>query len=132
MIKNIIRIACCFFVLLGSSCKESGCNTDFNYTTFKTTLSPQQSSQVAIANGWTYTEGGACGLIVYHTTEGLKAYDRCAPTSRHKLTVDGFFAVDTESGSRWLLLDGSPSAIAECPLQQYRVQKVGELIVISN
>lgn len=132
MIKNISRIVCCVLLLLGSSCKDAGCNTGLNLNTFRTTLSPTQTSPVTASIGCTYAEEGSCGLIVYNNGERLLAYDRCAPNAKSQLEVDGFLAVDSQTGAKWLLLDGSPSAIAECPLQQYQVQRLAELIVISN
>lgn len=99
---------------------------------FKITLSPEQAVSLKTPNGWVYAEGGNCGLIVYNADGRTVAYDRCAAGKSSKLTVDGFVAVDSESGAKWLLKDGTPIHIAECPLQSYSVRKEGEFIIVSN
>ena len=119
-------------LLLNISCKKGGCNTVLDSVSFRTTLSPEQTSQVRVANGWSYADGGNCGLIVYNTGEKIIAYDRCSSASSSKLIVEGFQVVDQEIGAKWLLLDGSPSYLSECSLRAYRVQSVGSFIVVEN
>lgn len=132
MIKNINSIACLILILLLSSCKDGGCNAVLNSVIFKTTLNPDQASAVKVPNGWSYAEGGNCGVIVYNTGEQIVAYDRCSQMSNGKIIVEGFQAVDQESGSKWLLRDGSPTHLSECSLRRFQVVRSGELIIITN
>ncbi|MGN0002142.1 MAG: hypothetical protein ACI35V_01790 [Sphingobacterium composti] len=132
MIKYINGIAFLFFTLLASSCKDGGCNIVLNSVSFKTTLNPDQATPVRVTNGWSYADGGKCGIIVYNTGKQLVAYDRCVPISNTKLLVEGFEIVDKESGAKWLLMDGTPTQSSECSLKKYGVQTSGELIIISN
>ena len=114
------------------SCKDNGCNV-ISTSTFKTTLDLSTSLQLERgSHNWSYADGGACGLIVYNNGDNLVAYDRCSNTSKSKVKVEGFLAIDDQSGAKWLLLDGSPAAVAECPLQRYTVKKVGQQFVIEN
>ncbi|GAA4519934.1 hypothetical protein [Sphingobacterium thermophilum] len=130
----IKQIASLIFVILFISCKKSGCNFVSNIIVNKT-LTLEKSLIVSKAQGWVYEEGGRCGLILYNNGDRVLAFDRCASEDSYlnnKLEVEGMEAVDPLSGARWLLYDGSPTYLAECPLYQYRVMKSGNLYVISN
>lgn len=116
--------------LLFFSCNDVACD-----------IVPNTSFRVAVnddfpTTGWKYAEGGVCGLIVYKSMNGLIAYDRCSTIdvgNRNKVIVDGILIKDIESGSEWLLLDGSPSRIAECPLKAYRnIETRGMVYYVSN
>jgi hypothetical protein len=132
MIKYIIGIAFFVFTLLNSSCKNEGCNMVLNSVSFRTTLNNHQASIVKVQYGWTYADGGNCGLIVYNTGEHIVAYDRCSADSKSKLVVEGFQAIDMETGSKWLLLDGSPSHMSDCSLIRYNAQTIDAFVIISN
>lgn len=123
-----------FIALIHIGCNDVGCNVISN-TTFNTTLSQAEHPKIFVSNGWEYVQGGICGLIVYNNGDGLLAYDRCSTvgkSSRNTLSVDGFQILDAVSGAKWLLLDGSPSYLAECPLQRYNVRKQGNFYVVTN
>lgn len=116
--------------LLFFSCNDVACD-----------IVPNTSFRVAVTDdfpttGWKYADGGICGLIVYKSINGVIAYDRCstiAAGSRSKVIVDGILIKDTESGAEWLLLDGSPSKTAECPLKTYRhIEMQGMVYYVSN
>lgn len=132
MIKYINGIAFSIFTLLASSCKDEGCNNIINSVNFRTTLNPKQAEPVKVTNGWSYADGGNCGIIVYNTGGQLVAYDRCSPMSKDKLLVEGFEVVDKESGAKWLLMDGTPTHLSECSLRRFDVRSEGALIVITN
>lgn len=132
MIKYINGIAFFIFTVLSVGCKDEGCNMVLNSVSFKTTLNPEQALQVKVQNGWSYAEGGNCGIIVYNTGEQILAYDRCSLTSNSKLVVEGFQAIDKAVGSKWLLLDGSPTHSSTCSLIRFRVRMVGDFIIIEN
>jgi len=134
MIKNINGIACLIFMLLASSCKDGGCNTVLN-SVVNETLPLEKSLELTLANSWTYANGGGCGLIVYNTGNNVVAYDRCSTMSESansKVQVEGLQIVDQSTGAKWLLLDGSPTHLAECSLRRYQVRKNGNLYVITN
>ena len=134
---NFIRY--CIILIIStqimSSCGKSGCNVIPNMS-FTTTLDRVNHSEIYAVTGWSYAEGGICGLIVYNTgAQGLIAYDRCSTVNssqKNRVIVEGNMVVDPESGAKWLLMDGSPAAIAECPLKPYQVRKNGDYYTVSN
>lgn len=136
----IIFIRHCFsFLALAAvlvGCGKKGCEIVPNSLTGSVSLNQASHSGIYAANGWAYASGGACGLIVYNTGKGnVVAYDRCSPmnpSQKNPVTVDGFVIFDEASGAKWLLLDGSPAAISECPLRNYRVEQQGNLYIVRN
>lgn len=82
-------------------------------------------------------QGGVAGLIVYNTGNGYIAYDRMS-TAEYKETCavnveqGSPIAKDPCSGATYILSNGSPAAVATCPLRAYRAVKSGETIVVSN
>ena len=118
-------------MLFLNSCKDEGCNMVLNNVSFRTTLDPQKTSPVN-NGGWTYAEGGSCGLIVSKGENRILAFDRCNINRTGKLIVEGLIVIDPESGAKWLLKDGSPIEKAVCSLHEYRVEISGNLIVVSN
>lgn len=120
--------------LLIYSCGKGGCNVVPNVS-FSITISQGSHPDVFKAGGWSYSSGGACGLIVYNGRDGVVAYDRCSTVNvgqKTQVFVEGFEIIDRESGAKWLLLDGSPSHIAECHLKPYYVNQRGAYYSISN
>ena len=133
---SIIRY-CTYLVFVAFTfvgCGDSGCNVVPN-TTFNITVSQASHPNVFVAGGSAYATGGACGLILYNHNGNLLAYDRCSPVNidaKNRVDIDGFLAVDKATGAKWLLVDGSPSSIAECPLKPYRVSKNGLYYTVYN
>lgn len=80
--------------------------------------------------------GGVAGLIVVSLGNNQYiAYDRCStvePQKRCAVEVDGLVATDPCSGATFILTNGSPSHLAECPLKPYRATLSGESILITN
>lgn len=80
--------------------------------------------------------GGVAGLIVVSLGNNQYiAYDRCSTVDPHQrcaVEVDGLVATDPCSGATYILTNGSPSHLAECPLKPYRATLSGETILISN
>lgn len=97
-----------------------------------------QYSQLHLPNGVAVTDrGGVAGLIIVNTGSGYVAYDRAStvsPEKRCAVEVDGsgMVAKDPCSGARYLLINGSPAEIAECPLKPYRARRNGETIIVTN
>ena len=124
-----------FFLLLLflQGCGGGSCNVIPNVTVTSSFARATHNSAFG-AGGYAYVEGGVAGLIVYNmgTLNQPKfiAYDRCStvnPEKRNKVVVEGAVIVDKVSGAKWFLQDGSPGAIAECPLKPYYVNGSGEL-----
>ncbi|WP_257666954.1 hypothetical protein [Parapedobacter tibetensis] len=124
-------------LLLHGACKKGGCNVVQDVPVMEQ-VSMVQYSQLYTPGGYAVTErGGVAGLIVVNTGQGYIAYDRCStvvPEKRCAVEVEdgGIVAKDPCSGARYLLVNGSPAEIAECPLKPYRAHRNGETIIVSN
>ncbi len=132
----LLFIACLSF----SGCKKGGCNV-VDYIPFQKTISLVAFNELhllmqPVALGAEY--GGVAGLIVMQVSEGeYVAFDRCSTVNPGKrcaveLEGEGPVAVDPCSGAKFILTNGSPSAIAECPLRPYYVRRNGEILIVSN
>lgn len=89
--------------------------------------------------GWEYLNGGSRGLLVYrYSADEFRAYDRHSPYNYEagcRVMVDStnIFAVDTCSGSRFLLIDGSVErGPAGQPLTRYQTAFNGSILQIYN
>jgi len=134
MIKYINCLAFFTVSLLLSGCKDGGCNMVLN-SVVNETLTLEKSLELSLAHSWIYANGGGCGLIVYNNGNTVVAYDRCSTvkgSGNSKVVVEGLEAVDPNTAAKWLLLDGSPTHLAECSLRRYQVRKQGNLYVITN
>ena len=137
MARAIGHIGLLLVMLLPSACKKGGCNVVQDIPVLEQ-VSMVQYSQLHTPGGYAVTErGGIAGLLVVNTRQGFIAYDRCSTVSPEKrcaveVEEGGIVAKDPCSGARYLLVNGSPAAIAECPLKPYRAQRNGEVLIISN
>ncbi len=89
--------------------------------------------------GWEYLNGGSRGLLVYrYSSDEFRAYDRHSPYNyeagcRVMVDATNIFAVDTCSGSRFLLIDGSVErGPAGQPLRSYQTAFNGSILQIYN
>jgi|GEM_PF-347350 len=79
--------------------------------------------------------GSVAGLVLYHGSAGIVAFDRCSsyqPELKHAVVSDGsgFNALDTYSGSKFSLQDGSPvKAPATKSLRSYYVYVDGAQVL---
>ncbi|MFD2148229.1 hypothetical protein [Mucilaginibacter antarcticus] len=86
-----------------------------------------------IINGY-----GVSGLILYRTTQGYAAYDRCSayqPQNKCALNLDNptLTVTDPCSGAKWLLQDGTPAkAPAVKSLKTYTVNVSYFEIFVTN
>ncbi|SFS69207.1 hypothetical protein [Sphingobacterium wenxiniae] len=126
------------FLLLLWSCSGGSCNVVPDRS-FNTNINQAEHIGVFATNGWAYADGGYAGLIVYNmgtqSNPQLIAYDRCStvnPEKGNRVYVEGMLIVDRESGAKWLLRDGSPAELAECPLKPYRVGQSGNIFYVQN
>ena len=126
--------------LVPVSCKKGGCNV-VDYRPFNITISLVEFSELLllmqpVALG--AERGGIAGLIVMQVSDReYVAFDRCSTVNPGKrcaveLEGDGPVAVDPCSGAKYILTNGSPSAIAECPLRPYYVRRNGDILIVSN
>lgn len=125
-------------MLLLNGCKKGGCNI-IPDTQVMEIVSFVQYPNLRIPNGFAeINHGGIAGILVVNVgNDQFVAYDRCStvnPEKRCAVEVDssGLVAVDPCSQAKFLLVNGSPADIAECPLKPYRAHRNGETIVIRN
>ncbi len=130
MTKGQVFLLCVACLLL-SACKKGGCNVVPYVPVNRVPFSPVQYPALAATYGTVTLPGGVAGILVVNTPNGFFAYDRCSTVSPEKqCAVDvsaenPLVAVDPCSGAEYVLLNGSPSKIAECPLRPYTIQQVG-------
>lgn len=136
---NIFYFFC--LVLFFAGCTGKNCNVlpDIN---FSITFSQADAGGAFSPGGSAYVnKGGVSGLIVHNiaTSAGryeFIAYDRCSPVNpqeRNQIVfVNNYIAEDPVSGAQWLLIDGSPTKLAECPLKAYRVSGMGNTYTVRN
>src|SRR5690606_33208660 len=127
-------------LILPMACKKGGCNV-IDYRAFNMTISLVEFSELRllmqpVALG--VERGGVAGLIVMQVNDGeYVAFDRCStvdPEKQCAVELDGNrpVAVDPCSGATYILTNGSPSAIAECPLKPYYVKRNDGVLIVSN
>ncbi|MET3503018.1 nitrite reductase/ring-hydroxylating ferredoxin subunit [Mucilaginibacter rubeus] len=105
---------------------------------FQDDINPKYSA-LNVVGGYAYVPGyGVAGLILYHSKNGIVAYDRCSsfmPEKKCAVTIDdtGFQVVDPCSGSKFSLEDGSPvKAPASKALRSYTVVTTPFTIRVTN
>lgn len=129
-----------WLILLLVGCGSNNCNVVPDVP-FDVTFSRADALDAFTPNGSAYIRGGSAGLIVHNMSDhggayNFIAYDRCSPINPQErnpvIIVNSFIAEDPVSGAQWLLVDGSPTKIAECPLRAYRVGSFGNTYTIRN
>ncbi len=138
MITGIRYITALSTVTLMGACGAESCNVVPNRS-FTTNINQTEHLGVYATKGWAYAPGGYAGLVVYNMgtqqEPKLIAYDRCStvnPEAGNRVEVQGMLLVDQVSGAKWLLEDGSPAALAECPLRPYSVGQQGNVFYVQN
>lgn len=128
----------CLLLLISivQACNVGGCNVVPQVNVVER-ISLVQYPELHLAHqSVTLDRGGVAGLIVVSLGNGQYiAYDRCSTVDPHKgcaVEVDGLVATDPCSGATYILTNGSPSKIAECPLKPYHATRSGETILITN
>lgn len=134
------------FILIGllafASCREGGCNVVDNIVVHSVFLFgefPNLRVQGGYALGKP-NQGGVAGIIVVNVGNNrFVAYDRASPVNPGKrcaveIQDGGLVAIDPCSGAKWILTNGSPADIAECPLKPYRasLQQGGNAVIVTN
>jgi len=138
MKKNILFILAIMLttVMLMSACRKSSCNVVPDVLVMER-VSLVQYPQLRLAQqAVAIDRGGVAGLIIVSLGgDQYVAFDRCSTVDPHKkcaVQVDGLIATDPCSGATYILTNGSPSNLAECPLKPYRAFRNGETIEIRN
>ena len=123
--------------LLPAACKRGGCNVVQDIIVNRSFFLGEYP-ELRVQGGYAISDnGGVAGLIVLNTGNGYVAYDRCSTVNPHlgcavEVEESGLVAKDPCSGARYLLINGSPAEIAECPLKPYHARRNGETILVSN
>lgn len=132
----LLFITCLSF----AGCKKGGCNV-VDYVPFQKTVSLVKFNELRLLMQPVELPreyGGVAGLIVMQVNKDqYVAFDRCSTVNPEKrcavrLEGGGPVAVDPCSGAKFILTNGSPSAIAECPLRPYHVRRDGDILIVSN
>lgn len=122
------------------ACKKGGCNV-VPYRPFNTPVSLVEFSELRLPMQPVVLgaeRGGVAGLIVMQISNGnYVAYDRCSTVNPERmcaveLTDSGPVAADPCSGATYILTNGSPASIAECPLRPYHARLQQDILIISN
>lgn len=126
------------FMLVLQGCDKGDCN-QIPDTRVMTTVSLVQYPELRIPQGAvSLNHGGISGLIVVNLGNNqFIAYDRCSPVDVAKrcaviLESNGLTALDTCSNARFILKNGGPASVSECPLKPYRATKQGETVVVTH
>lgn len=138
-IRNFLALCSLFiFITPQQSCVKGGCNVVPN-TSVMEIVSLVQYPELRIPNGSvSINRGGVAGLIIMNIgNNSYVAYDRCSPVDVHKRCIveiesNGLTAIDPCSKARFLLNNGAPADIAECPLKPYRAYRQGDNILITH
>jgi nitrite reductase/ring-hydroxylating ferredoxin subunit len=126
-------------VLSCFACGKSGDYVPNISVNFQMALNDPRLSALRNPGGAVIVNGyGVAGLILYRTTQGYAAYDRCSaylPQNKCALTLDNptLTVTDPCSGAKWLLQDGTPvKAPAVKSLKAYTVNVSYFEIFVTN
>ena len=131
MTKGSVLLLLCFTFLSFAGCKKGGCNVVPYVPVNRVPFSLVQYPELNSTDGSIVLPGGVAGILVVNTPRGFVAYDRCSTVSPEKRCAvevsesNPNIAVDPCSGAEYILLNGSPAKLAECPLKPYYIDKVG-------
>lgn len=119
-----VYIASFFLLLALLGCGKEGCNI-IPDATVNIAISQGSNMNLSAHGNYAYFLGqGYAGVVVINNNGTVYAFDLCStvnPTNKNLIAVvDNAYLFDSKSGAKWLL-DGSPAAIAECPLKGYPV-----------
>lgn len=141
MFKRIHYLIILLLLFVAQSCTKGGCNV-IPTVYFKTKFSQAEVPSAFNIGGYAFLTGGVSGVVVYNLGKSgvydFVAYDRCStvnPEEKNKVILDpnnAFLLLDEASGAQWLLQDGSPVKIAECPLRSYHVSGQGNVFYVEN
>lgn len=128
---------------LGNCTKTNPVDELIPYAEVNFSINPAslQFDNLNVVGNYAYVTGGYRGIIIYHATlNEYKAFERTSPydypnSFECRVSVDdsGLIAVDQCSGSKYILLDGSPfEGPATLPLKQYNAVFDGAVLHVFN
>lgn len=132
------------FLLFNINCgkdKQADSLIPYVLVNFSFNVTGVNYNNVNIPGNWTYVTGGYRGIIIYHIIgDDYMAYERTSPVNfpndfscRVNVDESGIIAVDNCSGSKFILLDGSPyEGPATLPLKQYHTRLEGQYLHVFN
>lgn len=136
--KKVVYIFFLVSILFFQGCGSGTCNVIPNRA-FTTNINQAEHAGVFSTNGWACVNDDYSGLNVNNqrtqADPRLIAYDCCStvdPEAGNQVVVEGFTLVDPVSGAKCLLTDGSPAAVAECPLKPYAVRQNETVFYVQN
>lgn len=135
--KTTVFSLCLTLGFLYTGCGKNSCNT-LQTNPFQYIATYTQYPGLTTAQGYVETDqGGLGGLIIVNTTYGIRAYDRLStvnPEGGCRVVVEdgGQTALDPCSQARYMLINGAPASIAECPLREYSVSYQQNGVLVSN
>lgn len=110
------------FTLL--NCAKEGCNV---IPEARVTISTSQGANIQLGVHGNYSyflDQGYAGVVLINNNGKVYAFDLCStirPQDKNRVEViDKAYFFDSNTGAKWLF-DGSPAAIANCPLKGYAV-----------
>lgn len=119
-----LYIASFFSLFALLSCRKEGCDV---IPESRVTISVSQGSNINLSIQGNYAyflDQGYAGVVLLNNSGKLYAFDLCStvnPKERNTVMIkDDAYFFDVNTGAKWLL-DGSPAAVAECPLKGYLV-----------
>ncbi len=140
-IKTTVILASVMLVLVVLACTKSNNTTSIPLVNvnFRVYPSDPAYNKLQIPGGWVYVTGGSMGIIIYRVSENtFNAIDRHStylPDNRCRVYVDNtqVTAIDSCSGSKWVITDGSVmNGPASQPLQKYACYWDGYTLTIKN
>lgn len=118
-----------FSLIILLSCRKEGCDV-IPESTVHISISQGSNINLSAEGNYAYFYGqGYAGVVLINNKGKLYAFDLCStvnPTERNSVMIqDDAYFFDGKTGAKWLL-DGSPAAVAECPLKSYLVTTSNE------
>ncbi len=143
--KKLFSFVVLFLLLFVFSCKKKARSVSENpvpSVPVDMTIYPNDPfySKIQSIGGWVYKDGGLNGIIIYRKTEQeFVAIERSSsqlpsnPKARVYVMSDNFSLIDSVSGSRWRIFDGTVTkGPAEWPLRLYGTNFDNNVLIIRN
>lgn len=132
-------------VCMSPACKKKATNVSQQpvpSVSFQITIYPNDPLYFKLQSigGWMYVDGGINGIVLYRkSNEEFVAIERTSsalpdnPAARVSVQKDNITLLDSISGSKWNIFDGSVSSgSAKWPLRLYGTSYDGNKLRVSN
>jgi len=130
-----------FAVAIILSCKKNTSSSNIPNIAVNITVTPNDPAynRLQVPGGWLYITGGSQGIVIYRVSDSeFNAFDRHStykPENNCRVQIDNtqVTAVDSCSGSKWVITDGSNlNGPATTPLKKYTTTWDGYSLRITN